>query len=101
MPSVLFDAVIIPDGKAATKALCELGQAIELVKDQYRHCKPILALGSGAAFVEAGAIPAALPSGEPDPGLVIDRQTTGKALPLFLNALAKRRHYERAIGSHR
>ncbi len=97
MPSVLFDAVIIPDGKAGTEALGELGQALEFVKDQYRHCKPILALGAGVAFVEAAGIRAALRSGRPDPGLVIDRQAAARALPTFLDAVAKHRHYERAI----
>lgn len=97
MPSVLFDAVVIPDGKAGTEALGKLGQALEFVKDQYRHCKPILGLGSGADFVESAGIPAALPSGKPDPGLVIDRQMTAKAFAMFLSAIAKHRHYERAI----
>jgi catalase len=96
-PSVLFDAVIIPDGKAGTEALGELGQALEFVKDQYRHCKPILALGAGVDFLEAAGIQAALPSGKPDPGLVIDRQAVARALSMFVNAVAKHRHYERAI----
>jgi catalase len=97
MPSVLFDAVVVPDGKPGTDALGKLGQALEFVKDQYRHCKPILALGAGVDFVESAGIPAALPSGKPDPGLVTDRQTTAKALPTFLAAVAKHRHYERAL----
>src|SRR5690606_14844815 len=44
MPSVLFDAVVIPDG--AGEALASLGHAVEFVRDQYRHCKPILDLGT-------------------------------------------------------
>ncbi|HVR96171.1 MAG TPA: catalase, partial [Thermoanaerobaculia bacterium] len=55
MPSVLFDAVVIPDGKGAAEALSNLGQAIEFLKDQYRHCKPILVLGAGETLAsEAG-----------------------------------------------
>jgi catalase len=48
MPSVLFDAVALPDGKAAAKTLGNVGQALEFLKDQDRHAKPILALGAGA-----------------------------------------------------
>ena len=48
-PSVLWDAVVLPDGEDAIKELSQLGQAMEFVKDQYRHCKPILALGAARA----------------------------------------------------
>ena len=37
----LWDAVVLPDGDAA-KVLSGLAQALEFVKDQYRHCKPML-----------------------------------------------------------
>ena len=47
MPSVLFDAVVVPDGEEAAERLALLGQALEFIKDQYRHCKPILMLGAG------------------------------------------------------
>ena len=30
------------------------GRALEFVKDQYRHCKPILALGAASALLEQG-----------------------------------------------
>ncbi|MDP9120436.1 MAG: catalase, partial [Acidobacteriota bacterium] len=57
MPSVLFDAVVVPDGKSAAKALSHLGQALEFLKDQYRHCKPILVLGAGEAVASEAGIP--------------------------------------------
>src|SRR6187399_3157243 len=37
MPSVLFDAVAVPDGRLASKALGNVGHALEFLKDQYRH----------------------------------------------------------------
>jgi len=98
MPSVLFDALIIPGGRAAITALSNIGQAAEFIKDQYRHCKPILALGAGADLVEGAGVPATLPSGQEDPGMLIGRhQSASKALPDFVAALARHRHFERAM----
>ena len=63
-PSVLFDAVVLPDGAGAVRALAADGRVLEFLKDQYRHCKPILALGAASALLEKAGIPATLPSGE-------------------------------------
>ena len=92
-PSVVYDAVVLPDGEAAVKALLANGQALEFVKDQYRHCKTILAVGGAAAILRAAGIPETLPDGTADPGLVVD--ATGAGPDLFVNALAKHRHFER------
>src|SRR6202000_104487 len=46
LPSVLFDAVVIPDGQGAVEILAGDGRTLEFLKDQYRHCKPILAFGA-------------------------------------------------------
>jgi catalase len=98
MPSVLFDALALPGGKAAMTALGNLGHALEFIKDQYRHAKPILALAEAADLVENAGISATLPSGEPDPGMLVTRD--GKAaqvLPDFVEAIAKHRHHEREM----
>jgi catalase len=98
MPSVLFDAVAVLGGKDAVKILGNVGHALEFLKDQYRHAKPILALGAGADLVENAGIPAALESGEPDPGLLIGRHASAaKALPDFVKAIARHRHHEREM----
>ncbi len=98
MPSVLFDAVAIPDGKEAIKFLGNVGHAAEFLKDQYRHAKPILALGAGADLVENAGIPAMLPSGKPDPGMLVGRHSSAKkALPEFIEAIAKHRHHAREM----
>jgi catalase len=98
MPSVLFDALIIPGGKAAATTLGNVGQAAEFIKDQYRHCKPILALGAGADLLENAGVPAKLPSGEDDPGMLVGRHASAaKALPDFVRALVRHRHFERAM----
>jgi len=96
MPSVLFDAVAVPGGQAAVKVLGNLGHALEFLKDQYRHAKPILALGAGAALVENAGIPSMLPSGKPDPGVLVNEKEA-KALPAFIKAIARHRHHEREM----
>jgi catalase len=98
MPSVLFDAVATLGGKAAVKTLGNLGHALEFIKDQYRHAKPILALGAGADLVENAGVPAVLPSGAEDPGMLVGRHATAaKALPDFIRAIARHRHHEREM----
>ncbi len=89
-PSVLWDGVVVPDGDAG---LAALGQAVDFVKDQYRHCKTILALGARSALVERATLPATLPDGSDDPGLLLAR--SGDAANAFIAALARHRHYER------
>jgi catalase len=93
-PSVLYDAVAVPDGKEAVERLMADGRAIEFLKDQYRHCKPMLVLGGAGALMQKAGIPPKLPSGKPDPGLVIG---ASKQPPIdaFLKALAAHRLFDR------
>ena len=51
MPSVLFDAVVVPGGEDARRRRSATSvRRVEFIKDQYRHCKPILALGAGCSL---------------------------------------------------
>ena len=93
-PSVVFDAVIIPDGDAGVRLLSAAGQAVEFIKDQFRHCKTILALGAGERLLEAANIPGKDKSGGSDPGLIRLRDAKAATKP-FITALAKHRHFER------
>ena len=56
MPSVLFDAVVVPAGANASKKLGRDGRVLEFVKDQYRHCKPMLLLGDGLDLLAQAGI---------------------------------------------
>lgn len=61
-PSCLYDAVIIP-GDGEQSSLVNNGQALEFLRDQFRHCKPILAVGSAQALLaKAGITPLVQPS---------------------------------------
>jgi len=86
-PSALWDASVLPSGDDALGAI---GQALEFIKDQYRHCKPILAMGSRSAVLTAAGIPTSLPDGCADPGLVM-----GDDPRAFTAALALHRVFER------
>jgi putative intracellular protease/amidase len=93
-PSVLYDAVVLPDGAEAVKALRADGRTLEFIKDQYRHCKPILAVGAGDELLKACGIDTMLPDGQPDPGVLTtsDASTAGDG---FIAAIAKHRHFAR------
>jgi catalase len=94
MPSCTFDAVVIPDGALAAEALSELGHALEFVKDQYRHCKAILAIGAGRALLEKAMIPL---EGD-DPALILAGPGKGAAsMKAFMAAIAKHRNWDRAM----
>ena len=95
-PSVLFDAVILPDGTAAIERLSRDGHTLEFLKDQYRHCKTVLALGGSAQLLEKLGISLQLPSGEEDPGLLLlDPSDAAIKLDAFIAAVGRHRHPER------
>lgn len=94
-PSVLWDAVVLPDGAATASTLASLGRALEFVKDPYRHCKPILALGSRADVLTAAMVPSRLPDGSADPGLVLSTCGAAEAANAFVAALAQHRVFAR------
>ena len=74
-PAVLYDAVVLLDGDEAMSALRADGRTLEFIKDQYRHCKPILALGPGKQLLDACGIDARSRNGQPDSGLIIATDT--------------------------
>jgi catalase len=91
-PSVLYDGVVVAHGEASAAALARDGRVLEFLRDQYRHAKPFLVLGAGRQLVAHAGIPAALPSGEPDPGLLVaDPGGLAAALAAFKGALARHR----------
>jgi len=94
-PSVLYDALVLPDGEAAVMGLAEVGQTLEFVKDQYRHCKTILVLGGATALLDKVGISSTLPTGEADPGLLLREVDDAGAAEAFIAAIAKHRHVSR------
>jgi len=93
-PAVLYDALVLPNGTAAIDALRTDGHTLEFIKDQYRHCKPILALGASDQLLGACGIDRMLPDGKPDPGLLTSSDPA-TAADEFVAAIAKHRHFDR------
>ena len=92
-PSVLFDALVLPDGEQAIEMLARDGHTMEYVKDQFRHCKTILALGAGRSLLEKAGIMA---GGENDPGILLaDIDEAENAASKFVAAIAAHRHPSR------
>jgi len=90
-PSVLFDAVAIPDGEGTAKLWARDGRAGEFVKDQFRHCKTILALGEAVAFVEGAGVL----RDDKDPGLLLQSEPKKSFVADFTAALAMHKHFVR------
>ena len=89
-PGVLFDALVVPDGNVAVQALSSNGHTVEFVKDQFRHCKTILALGVGRELLEMAGIPSSM---EEDPGILLaDSREASSIAPAFIEATSAHRH---------
>jgi catalase len=95
-PAVLYDALVVPDGEAGVRALAASDQAKEFVRDQYRHCKPILVLGAGDALLEAAGVTWDPRSARPDSGILhFAGADLEAAIERFAQAIAKHRFFER------
>jgi catalase len=86
MPSVLFDAVVVPDGAKAAATLAALGHAREFLRDQYRHCKPMLLVGAGREVATAAGVPT---DDQADWALA-------REVPAFIGAVGMHRNWDRA-----
>ena len=87
MPSVLFDAVVVPGGDGAAAQLASLGHVREFLKDQFRHCKPILTLGAGERVLAEAGLPT---NDASDWALARD-------VAAFIKAMGKHRNWGRII----
>ena len=106
--SVLFDAIYIPGGDKSVAALQQEADVTEFVKEAYKHCKTLAAIGAGGRFLRAACLERD-PVGESDragaepamdKGLIIGqageiRDVTSK----FIKAMAQHRHWERELNA--
>jgi catalase len=92
-PGFLFDALVLPDGREGVERLAADGHTGDFIRDHFRHGKTILALGASEALLSAAKIPADLPSGEPDPGILRrDGSDLRATIEAFILAVARYRH---------
>ena len=92
-PGFLFDALVVPDGEAAINGLQQDAHVFEFIRDQFRHCKPILALGQGVRLLEAAGLGPAIEP-DPAPGIFLAASAADGANAL-ISGLGTHRHFER------
>ena len=89
-PSVLFDAIVLPDGADAVQSLAKDGHTMEFLKDAFRHCKTILSLGASDALLDQAGV---LELTGKDPGMLwCESSDVAAAIPAFIAAIAAHRH---------
>jgi catalase len=99
--SVLFDAVVVANGAHAGDWVRE-ADAIEFVKDAYKHCKAIAASGDGVMLLEAAEIPVDGPKGHrpADAATFVGERLTRQLVDRFVKALADHRLWSREPALH-
>lgn len=91
-PASLFDGLVIPNGKAGILTLAADGRATEFVREQFRHCKTILAIGSGSLLLEAAGIPNEALNKN---GLTLSEHFDKQTAKNLIHELAQHRHFLR------
>jgi catalase len=97
-PGFLFDALVLPDGDEAIAALAQDGHTMEFIKDQFRHCKPIMALGASQLLLVRAGLPVTLDKAQAmaETGLIVTEAANVEAASrAFIQAMAKHRHFGR------
>jgi catalase len=81
----------------ATERLALSGHVAELVENHYRHCKPILVVGTARTLLDAILDLASGVDGAEDPSGVLsfDADDADEALRALVAAMSKHRHYTR------
>ena len=84
--SVLFDAVAVADGAHAVDWLADV-DAVEFVKDAYKHCKAIAASGDAIQLLEAAGIPVDGPKADhpADDATAVGERLTRAVIQRFLD----------------
>ncbi|WP_132052318.1 catalase [Pseudocnuella soli] len=97
--SIMYDAVLIPGGRQSVDSMKKMGKVLHFIREAYKHCKPIAAIGEGVELVEACQLPEQMvfEQAQTDKGLVSsakggDAAEVGRQ---FIEAIKKHRHWER------
>ena len=99
-PGFLFDALILADGAAAIAALAQDGHTMEFIKDQFRHCKPILAVGEARRLLLQAGLPISMDKSlaQGGTGLIVAEAGSGdNAMGSFMDAMVMHRHFGREM----
>jgi catalase len=93
-PSVLFDAMVLPGGADAVAALLANGLALDFVKEQYRHCKPMLVFKDAEPVLAKIGVPALSDRGGPE-GIILATRHGAGAGKAFIEAISRHRAFSR------
>jgi catalase len=91
---------VLPDGDEAIAALAQDGHTMEFIKDQFRHCKTILALGASQQLLVKAQLPVSLDKSLAQGGtglIVAAAAEAGAAAQAFIAEMAKHRHFGREM----
>jgi catalase len=94
MPSVMFDAVLVPAGAASAQALAAQGDAVHFVLEAYRHGKALCLIGESVRLLQLAGEQATRV-----PGVVHGPNDPAARLQMaqdFVQAIARHRHPGRA-----
>ena len=101
MPSVMFDAVLIPGGAGSATTLAQLGNAVHFVLEAYKHCKSLCALNEGVQLLGTLGFALEAQGGalmQPTPGVLMAdsrKAEEGQISQAFIAAIASHRHWDR------
>jgi catalase len=99
-PGFLFDALVLPDGKEAVAALAQDGHTAEFIKDQFRHCKTILAFGTSQFLLMQAGLPVCMDKSmaQGGTGLILAAAADAEsAAAEFIANVARHRHFGREM----
>ncbi len=99
-PGFLFDGLVLPDGDEAVAALAQDGHTAEFIRDQFRHCKPILVLGASRMLFSQAGVPLSMDKSlaQGGTGLILAENGADQAADeSFMQALAMHRHFGREM----
>ncbi len=99
-PGFLFDGLVLPDGDEAVAALAQDGHTMEFIRDQFRHCKTILALGASRRLLLKAGLPVSMDKSQAQGGtglFIAEARDASQAVAAFIEALGKHRHFGREM----
>jgi catalase len=90
-PGYLFDALAIPDGEVGAETMSMDANAMDAVRNAYRHCKPMLVVGAGSRLLDEAGI-----DDVQDPAIYrVDAEGVQAVLAKFIMAIGAPRRFER------
>jgi catalase len=97
MPSVMFDAVLVPGGAACAEALRRDGEAVHFVLEAFKHFKTVCVIGEGVELLRSLGITG--PESAAVAGVLVGKSEPTARVQLaqdFVAAIGKHRHWSRA-----